>query len=168
MCLYAKTKRLKVAKKDIKCYKRIRFLFNNDKLYFFTPYQWSEVPIDVVLGKEEFSAIGSLEAKKGEKGEYTIFGGVIHTYAFELDAAENQFPNELVVACIIPKGTKYIEGYDSFGYKTIAAQTIKVDAGFKDEKELKEMPWKLKITSKKCMIMNSFGTIIVSNKSSNH
>ena len=138
MCLFAKTKRLKVAKEDIKCYKRITFLFNDDKIKFVTPYQWTIVPIDVVLGKEEFSALGNLEATKEKCGGYTIFGGVIHTYAFERDACESQCSDELVVACIIPKGTKYIEGYDGWGCKTIAAQTIKIDAGFKNEKEIKE------------------------------
>jgi len=137
MCLFAKTKRLKVAKEDIKCYKRITFLFDGDKIKFCTPYQWTFVPIDVLLGKEEFSALGNLEATKG-KGEYTIFGGVIHTYAFERDACESRYSDELVVACIIPKGTKYIEGHDNFGCKTIAAQTIKVNAGFKNEEEIKE------------------------------
>lgn len=137
MCLFANTKRLKVAKEDIKCYKRITFFFNGADIKFVTPYQWTIVPIDVLLGKEQFSALGNLEATKG-KGEYTIFGGVIHSYVFERDACENQCSDELVVACIIPKGTKYIEGHDGWGCKTIAAQTIKVDAGFKDEKEIKE------------------------------
>lgn len=137
MCLFSKTKRLKVAKEDIKCYKRITFFFNGVDIKFVTPYQWTIVPLDVLLGKEEFSALGSLEATK-EKGEYTIFGGVIHSYVFERDAHENQCSDELVVACIIPKGTKYIEGHDGWGCRTIAAQTIKIDAGFKDEKEIKE------------------------------
>lgn len=137
MCLFAKTKRMKVANEDIRCYKRIAFKFNGDKIKFFTPYQCTIVPIDALLGKQEFSALGNLEAVE-EKGEYAIFGGVIHTYAYERDACDNQCSNELVVACIIPKGTKYIEGYDSWGYKSIAAQTIKVDAGFKEEKEIKE------------------------------
>lgn len=138
MCLFAKTKRLKVAKEDIRCYKRIAFLFNSDKIKFFTPYQWTSVPIDVILGKQEFSALGTLEAKKGEMGEYSILGGVIHTYAYESTAVDNQHSDELVVACIIPKGTKYIEGNDGWGNKVFAARTIKVDAGFKDEKEIKE------------------------------
>lgn len=137
MCLFANTKRMKVAKEDIECYKRITFLFNGADIKFVTPYQWTSVPIDVVLGKEEFSALGSLDAKKGEK-EYTICGGVIHTYAYERDAAGNQCSDELVVACIIPKGTKYIEGYDGWGNKTIAAEKIKINAGFKNEEELKE------------------------------
>ena len=128
---------MKVAKEEIECYKRITFLFNGGEIKFFTPYQWKAVPIDVLLGKQEFSAIGNLEATKGE-GEYTIFGGVIHTYAFERDACESQCSDELVVACKIPKGTKYIEGHDGWGCKTIAAQTIKVDAGFKNEEEIKE------------------------------
>lgn len=139
MCLFVETKRMKVAKEDIKCYKRITFLFNAEgEIKFVTPYQWASVPIDVLLGKQEFSALGSLEAEKVKKGEYKIFGGVIHTYAFERDACKNQCRDELVVACIIPKGTKYIEGDDGWGIKAIAAQTIKVDAGFKDEKEIKE------------------------------
>lgn len=138
MCLFAKTKRMKVAKEDIKCYKRITFLFNGDEIKFTTPCQGTIVPIDVLLGKQEFSALGNLEAKKGEK-EYVIFGGVIHSYVYLRDACENQCSDELVVPCIIPKGTKYIEGYDSWRYKNIAARTIKVDAGFKDEKEIKEV-----------------------------
>lgn len=148
MCLFANTKRLKVAKEDIKCYKRITFLFDGDKIKLVTPYQWRIVPIDVLLGKEEFSALGDLEVQKG-KGEYTIFGGVIHTYAYERDACESQSSDELVVACIIPKGTKYIEGHDGWGIKTIAAQTIKVDAGFKDEKEIKEAAVKVENWFKK-------------------
>jgi hypothetical protein len=149
MCLFAKTKRLIVAKEDIKCYKRFTFFINSEEIKFVTPYQWTIVPTDVLLGKQEFSALGGLEAKKGEKGEYTIFGGVIHTYAYERDACENQCSDELVVACIIPKGTKYIEGHDGWGCKTIAAQTIKVDAGFKDEKEIKEAAVKVENWFKK-------------------
>ncbi len=149
MCLFAKTKRMKVAKEDIRCYKRITFRFIGNEIKFVTPYQWTIVPIDVLLGKQEFSALGSLEATKGEKGEYTIFGGVIHTYAYEKNACEGQCSDELVVACIIPKGTKYIEGYDGWGFKSIAAQTIKVDAGFKDEKEIKEAAVKVENWFKK-------------------
>jgi len=150
MCLFAKTKRMKVAKEDIECYKRISFVFkDNGEINLVTPYQWTIVPIDVALGKKEFSASGSLETKKGEKGEYTIFGGVIHTYAFERDAVCNQCSNELVVACIIPKGTKYIEGYDGWGNKTIAAEKIKINAGFKEEKEIKEAAVEVKNWFKK-------------------
>ena len=139
MCLFANTKTLKVAKEDIKCYKRITFLFyGNGEIKFVTPYQWASVPIDVLLGKQELSAIGDLEATKEEGEVYTISGGVIHTYAYERDACESQGGDELVVACIIPKGTKYIEGHDSWGDKTIAAQKIRVDAGFKNEEEIKE------------------------------
>lgn len=138
MCLFAKTKRMKVAKEDIKCYKRVTFFLNGNEIKLVTPYQWTIVPIDVLLGKQEFSALGTLEARKGEKGVYTISGGVIHTYAYEKDACETQCSDELVVACIIPNGTKYIEGDDGCGCKTIGAQTIKVVAGFKDEKEIKE------------------------------
>ncbi len=137
MCLVTKTERLKVAKEDIKCYKRVAFFLIGDEINFETPHQCTIVPIDVLLGKQEFSALGNLEAKKGENGEYLIFGGVIHTYAYKWDACINQCHNELVVDCIIPKGTKYIEGYDGSGFKTIAAQKIKVD-GFKNEEEIKK------------------------------
>lgn len=148
MCLFAKTTRLKVAKEDIRCYKRITFIFNCDKIKFVTPFQCTAVPIDVLLGKQKFSALGNFAAIKGE-GEYIIRGGVIHTYAYERDACESQSSDELVVACIIPKGTKYIEGHDGWGNKTIAAQTIKVDAGFKDEKEIKEAAVKVENWFKK-------------------
>lgn len=149
MCLFANTKRLKVAKEDIKCYKRITFFFNGADIKFVTPYQWTIVPNDVLLGKEQFSALGRLEITIAAKGEYTIFGGVIHAYAFERDACESQCSDELVVACIIPKGTRYIEGHDGWGRRTIAAKTIKVDAGFKDENELKEAAIKVENWFKK-------------------
>lgn len=148
MCLFADTKRMKVAKEDITCYKRITFLFNNNEIKFVTPYQRTSVPIEVILGKQEFSAFGDLKAAKGEDG-YKIFGGVIHAYVYEINALDNQHSDELVVACIIPKGTMYIEGYDGWGNKVIAAQKIKVDAGFKNEEELKKAAVKVENWFKK-------------------
>lgn len=143
MCLFAETEKLKVAKEDIKCYKRIKFVFDKENIWFHTPYQFTKISKKILFGKKELVALGELKIIKGEC-EYVVYGGLIHTYLYERDAVNYQCSNEIVVACIIPKGTKYIEGYDGWGTKNIAAKKVKVVSGFENEQQLKDAAVRVK------------------------
>ena len=145
MCLLSNRKTLKTAKEDIKCFKRFEFFqYGGDNIAFRTPYLFAPVPNDVMLGKQEYFAVGDLNIEENGtelyspyKYRYRIYGGVIHCYLNQKDAIAQQCSDEIVVECIIPNGTEYIEGYDCYGVKSISAKKIKVVTAFKDETELK-------------------------------
>lgn len=145
MCLLSNRKTLKTAKEDIRCFKRFEFFqYGGDNIAFRTPYLFAPVPNDVMLGKQEYFAVGDLGIEENDtelyspyKYRYRIYGGVIHCYLNKEDAIAQQCSDEIVVECIIPKGTEYIEGYDCYGVKSISAKKIKVVTAFKDETELK-------------------------------
>lgn len=135
MCLFSTTNKMVMAEEDIVCYKRVMVLIYKDEVTFLTPYQLTQIPIDVILGKKDFKAVGIKEISKGAiDRDYTVHGGFIHTYAFCRDACENadldsQVMNddadEIIIQCIIPKGTYYIQGRDGYGNIGYAARKIR-------------------------------------------
>ena len=132
MCLFSKENKLVRAEEDIVCYKRLLPIFEKDGVKFITPYQLMEVPLEVIKGKADFKAEGDKEIR-GFNNEYTICGGFIHTYAFLRDALEEIDMDgqsgvncdDIVLQCIIPKGTYYLEGQDSFGHRGFASRKIR-------------------------------------------
>lgn len=134
MCLFSKSKLVR-ADKDIVCYKRLFPIFEKDGIKFLTPYQLVEVPIDVLNGEKDFKAIGDKEVSNCDFfGEYSVGSGFIHTYASFGEAVEQaeldaevccEDCDEIIVECIIPKGTYYLQGRDSYGSISYASRKIR-------------------------------------------
>lgn len=123
MCCLSQTKRFKVANRDITCYKVLYipqsyFVGVNEVLK--TPCTDTDVSKDIWSGKLPFLAYGKFQAEKIEsgicKGLYMITSGVIHTFKYSFEAKKGLVEDSVLFECIIPKGTRYIEGdngYDS-------------------------------------------------------
>jgi len=121
MCFYSTTKRFKIADRDITCYKVLSipdsyFEGINDSLV--TPYTNTIVTKDIWQGKSFLVADGKIEAKKIEEGYfnglYEITKGVIHTFKYRFNAVKNLGEGSILFECVIPKGTRYIEGGDGY------------------------------------------------------
>jgi hypothetical protein len=121
MCFYSTTKRFKIADRDITCYKVLSipesyFVGINEVLK--TPYTNTAVPKDIWSGKSPFLAHGIFDAEKIEsgifKGLYMITSGVIHTFMYRFGAKKYLGEDSVLFECIIPKGTRYIEGDDGY------------------------------------------------------
>ena len=132
MCFHSQTKRFKIAKKDIKCYKMLiipknYFIGVNECL--LTPVANKDVSKDIWTGKSPFVACGKLKAEKnlGKTGGYIITKGVIHTFKYMDDAAKYVGKDSVLFECVIPKGEKYIEGSDGwfFGYISKSIKFVK-------------------------------------------
>lgn len=107
MCLISKTKEPLIAEEDINCYKVVAkgkiFLASAMIGTIITEYS-SSLESDILFFKEEEGYIVESEGVHVYKGKETPFNG------FTL----------IIIPCIIPKGTKYWEGY-----RDMAAQHIK-------------------------------------------
>lgn len=134
MCLFSKENKLVRAEEDIVCYKRLMPIFEKEGVKFITPYQLKEVPLEAIKGNTDFKAEGNKEiSRQAFDDVYTVCGGFIHTYAFLRDALEEIDMDgqvgvncdDIVLQCIIPKGTYYLEGQDSFGHRGFAARKIR-------------------------------------------
>lgn len=121
MCFYSTTKRFKIADRDITCYKILSipesyFVGINEVLK--TPYTNTAVSKDIWSGKSPFLAHGIFDAEKIEsglfKGLYMITSGVIHTFKYRFNAVKNLGEESILFECVIPKGTRYIEGGDGY------------------------------------------------------
>ena len=121
MCFYSTTKRFKIANRDITCYKILSipesyFVGINEVLK--TPYTNTAVPKDIWSGKSPFLAHGIFDAEKIEsglyKGCYMITSGVIHTFMYNFEAKKYLGEDSVLFECIIPKGTRYMEGDDGY------------------------------------------------------
>lgn len=137
MCLYSRTKRFKVAERNITCYKMLSipesyFVGINEALK--TPYTDTVVSKDIWSGKSLFSASGKFQAEKIEsgvdKGFYKITSGVIHTFKYSFQAKKCLGEDSVLFECIIPKGTRYIEGDDEYS-SCYASEKIKFVKKFK-------------------------------------
>ena len=90
-----------------------------------TPFQDTNIPDDVINGKNYFRAEGNIcVIKHGISKTRSIYGGVIHAYR-DKDTAKNEaWPRstgKVVYKCIIPKGTRYMIGV----FSDICAKKIK-------------------------------------------
>lgn len=137
MCLYCEENKPKRAEKDIVCYKRVTPITAKDGIVFLTPYLRTEIGFDVIRGDKPLKAEGKKSITDYTfDGLYSVGGGFIHTYGFLRDALEdvemdceiNFNCEDIVIECIIPKGTYYLEGRDSFGHKGFASRKIKFTA----------------------------------------
>lgn len=115
MCLITdEKKKFKVAKKDIVCYKAVEFVKNGNM--FKTFYWFGTIPFECIDGKEPYKAKGSI--KNGTRivnGKASYGLGLIHTFAEEnLEQFRRCFKQRSIriYECVIPKGTKYIDGVD--------------------------------------------------------
>ena len=88
----------------------------NDSLA--TPCTNTIVTKDIWQGKSFLVADGKIEAKKIEEGYfnglYEITKGVIHTFKYRFNAIKNLGEESILFECLIPKGTRYIEGGDGY------------------------------------------------------
>lgn len=140
MCLAASHKDIKIAEKNITCYKVLVLCsdFYTGRVYK-TPYIGALVPTHIINGKKELYASRgtcwknkSIQQISGRtKYMYRIEGGYIHTYA-KLSAANarkkslNQYSGKYYIfKCVIPKGAEYYEGLEPNGYKSYASECIK-------------------------------------------
>ena len=106
MCLYIKNVKYDsiddtiplIARKDIICYKRLKPLGHG---YFKTPYREVTVKIGTFMSVDSFG----LCFNRVDRG--------IHGYTSKKRASGETDRNEVMVKCIIPKGTEYFRGvYD--------------------------------------------------------
>lgn len=58
------------------------------------------------------------------KGLYMITSGVIHTFKYSFGAKKCLVEDSVLFECIIPKGTRYIEGDDGYN-SCYASEKIK-------------------------------------------
>lgn len=120
MCFYSRTKRFKVAERNITCYKMLSipesyFVGINEALK--TPYTDTAVSKDIWSGKSPFLAYGNFQAKletRNYEPFYIITSGVIHTFKYSFEAKKCLGEESVLFECIIPKGTRYIEGDDGY------------------------------------------------------
>lgn len=119
MCCFSRTKRFKVAEIDITCYKILSipenyFVGINEDLK--TPYTDTSVSKDIWSGKSPFLASGKFQTEKTYIGKslYLITSGVIHTFKYSFEAKKCLGEESVLFECIIPKGTRYIEGDDGY------------------------------------------------------
>lgn len=93
-----------------------------------TPYTDTPVTKDIWSGKSPFLACGYFQAAKIEngvdKGLYIITSGVIHTFKYSFHAKKRMGEDSVLFECMIPKGTRYIEGDDG-NYSCYASEKIK-------------------------------------------
>lgn len=113
MCLYIKNVKCDsigdaiplIARKDIICYKRLKPLGHG---YFKTPYREFTVKIGTFMSVDSFGlSVDSfgLWFNQVNRG--------IHGYTSKKRASGETDRNEVMVKCIIPKGTEYFRGvYD--------------------------------------------------------
>lgn len=118
MCLAVnKTKRVKVAKEDIICYKVVK----RHGSYYETPYRNQQIKLGALYDESDNPMVvehscGFINDWNGDTYK-TIHGNAFHSFANLKDAKweANDWGGYaydiIVVECIIPKGTKYYEGF---------------------------------------------------------
>ena len=121
MCLFTKNKRQR-ATHDIVCYKKIS-VYNGRVL---SPFMFHEIPMQVIEGKEPYIAKGKqMILEYGLGSEMMIGGGFIHTYENLSVAYRLAGEDDLIIKCVIPKGTYYFKGDDGNCHPSYAARKIK-------------------------------------------
>ena len=118
MCLYKRTKTRKKAAKDIVVYK---FLEPTDTGQWKSPYMrdflWE-------VGKEYMAS-----RARYNHPVTIVMDGYFHTYSSMMDAfggARSYGLSARVFKCIIPKGSYYLEGFDSIGAKGFASKKLRI------------------------------------------
>lgn len=109
MCLIIETSKpeFKVAENDIVCYK---ILNHSNPFRYMTAFMGFKIPFLSMCGLKKFKAKGEPNVKT-TYGRIRIEGGVIHTFQMLHDALDNKYRSlEEVWECIIPKGSRYVEG----------------------------------------------------------
>lgn len=139
MYLYIKDEKVKVAEKDIICYKvlknkKVSFSFSPTGTILCTPVNSKVISESILNGDYDLCAEGVQKIYKAEDSdEYLIDEGYIHTcadkeslkelYLRYVSYSEHYCAKDfLVYECIIPKGTRYYEGvYSHETYNSRAA-----------------------------------------------
>lgn len=142
MCLYSEENKLKVADQDIVCYKLVDKMVGVE--YYTSPIRDFYIPQGVINGKLPYIAE---QSSKDNKHDYTCsvgnlfqFGpGLIHTFKHQpkkiIGYDESSPWKEELFECIIPKGTKYVEGVDTSMCEGYASEKIFFKRKTKFEKE---------------------------------
>lgn len=115
MCLVCDNLKFKTAEEDIECYKVV---IKTDENSYITPYQRFLCTLN-----EHYINKHEVDDYKESKNAYYVYGGVFHSFQKLSDAYLEMlwFKNKdavqysmgkyaVVIKCIIPKGTEYIEG----------------------------------------------------------
>ena len=117
MCLVCDNLKFKTAEEDIECYKVVIKIDENS---YITPYQRFLCSLN-----EHYINKHEIDNYQENKNTYYVYGGVYHSFQKLSDAyfemlwfqTINNCPPQydmgkksVVVKCIIPKGTEYIEG----------------------------------------------------------
>lgn len=124
MCLFVKNNNVKVAKKDIVCYKVLKYMKSSNSptgTILCTPFANQMVSEEIVNGNFDFEAVGTPKIEQENDNEYSISEGYIHTCADKESADavylqcvyyhESYCANKFeIYECVIPKGTRYYEG----------------------------------------------------------
>lgn len=123
MCLAVnKTKRVKVAKEDIICYKVIKRIGKGVGLRYETPYRDQPIQLRTLYDESNNPMVvehscGFIQDWNGDEYK-SIHGNAFHSFAKLKDAkweandwGTGDDYNMIVVECIIPKGTKYYKGF---------------------------------------------------------
>lgn len=130
MCLYIKNEvkydsvtgikvlpKMKVAEKDIVCYKILTAYVRNEHIFYRTPFTGDPITLGDYVEAEGYKDIVNMVPTDGYKCE--VIGGFIHTFKYRKDAvriATNEcrdgyrLDDPVIVKCIIPKGTRYYAG----------------------------------------------------------
>lgn len=117
MCLIIKTKDpkdnidnyIKIAKEDIIVYKRLSYKSYDNNIYR-TPHKCYPINKD-----GDILTVNKFGTKRTYLKEIEVHQG-IHSYTNLKRAKISSFyPEEVIVKCIIPEGTPYIESNDMFG-----------------------------------------------------
>jgi len=130
MCLFSKSE-LKTATEDIVCFKMLRRLEDNaNDVCFVTPFRMEVVTKRHLQGKLCFTAKGKKSIKQMKSpiydGAFSYGRGFIHTYVHENAAMDEcHFECDFVFMCVIPKGTKYAEGRDTYGNKSFVSRKVR-------------------------------------------
>lgn len=128
MCLYTKDPKVKIAKRRIVCYKvLLKYYSSISDIEYMTPYQHTLIDNDIINGKKDFEAKGSVGITDAFDAVafYHLNGGCIHTYKRRRDAKHLCDFVQSAFKCIIPKGTEYYEGESLCGYENYASKKIR-------------------------------------------
>lgn len=115
MCLLVKSKsgklKFKTAAEDIVCYKMIHRVCRGKKHRFCTPYQGCDISEDCISGNDVFEARGGEMLLGDSSTPYIeIYGGFIHTYKNDYDAADHMFSFQHEIWKCDSKGNKIHRG----------------------------------------------------------
>ena len=131
MCLTTKNREPNIAENNIVCYKILEKT-EDEKYPYKTPYQYTPINKEIINGIHEFIGLGDRNNKQHFSTSIVISEGYIHTFKFLPIAIEeckdriNIFGNKYCLyECIIPKCTKYYEGFDNQIRTTYASEKIK-------------------------------------------